>query len=145
MHLVSLGDGGPYPKILEPLRDSSDGDNERRSDGENKMHIHYVSESGWNGCVFPRPAARNSSIRFLRHKVRQSVNSCLVYQRERDSSVCGIFMRLLPFHRTTACLNKSRIRTGRDQGKQMHSSTLWTLEIQKMYMGNLGYLILIIL
>ena len=45
----------------------------------------------------------------------------------------------------TACLNKSRIRTGGAQGNQIHSSTLWTLGFLKMYMGTLGYLVLIIL
>ena len=42
-------------------------------------------------------------------------------------------------------LSLDRVRTGGVQGNQIHSSTLWTLGIQKMYMGTLGYLVLIIL
>ena len=39
----------------------------------------------------------------------------------------------------TACLKKSRVRTGVSLGNQIHSSNLWTLGIPKMYMNTLGY------
>ena len=36
-------------------------------------------------------------------------------------------------------LTSAGLRTRGAQGNQIHSSTLWTLGIQKMYMGTLGY------
>ena len=36
-------------------------------------------------------------------------------------------------------LSTDRVRTPVSKGNQIHSSTLWTLGIQKMHMGTLGY------
>ena len=44
----------------------------------------------------------------------------------------------------TQSFNKSRVRTVRVKGNQIHSSTLWILGIPKMYLGTLCYNILIL-
>ena len=41
-------------------------------------------------------------------------------------------------------LTKFRVRAGGAKGNQVHSVTVWTLGIPKMYMGTLGYNILIL-
>ena len=45
---------------------------------------------------------------------------------------------------TRSILTSARVRTGGVQRNQIHSSVLWTLGIPKMYLGTLGYNVLIL-
>ena len=54
MHLVSLGDGGPYPKILEPLREKeSVGRHVQR--GVNLFELFARHQPGVAGCGWLQP------------------------------------------------------------------------------------------